>query len=150
MLLQEALHTLGDGSLILAHCNCKVNAVLFRELLQIVQEFLCLRYILDAGDLIQAVDKYTGDVVVTGMDAAYETEQARVILDRIVGRVDQARIVRNIESQLIAARNANNAALLFFYRGVDLIDDFLRLARAGAANDKFYLSLYPPNLCGCF
>ena len=54
--------------------------------------------------------------------------------------------MRNIKSQLVAARDANDATFFFLNCGVDLVNDLLGLARAGAANNEFYHSLYPPNL----
>ena len=109
------------------------------ESVQLVEEGLSLCCVLLAGDLVQAVDEYAGDVVVAGMDAADKAEQTVVTLDRVFLSIDQASVVRDIESQLIAARNADNASLFFFYCSVDLINQFLGLAGAGTADNKFYL-----------
>ena len=71
---------------------------------------------------------------------------ALVALDRVLLCVDQASVVRDIKSQLIAARNADNTSLFFFYCSVDLINKLLGLTGTGTANNKFYHSFYPPNL----
>ena len=83
------------------------------ESVQLVEEGLSLGCVLLAGDLVQAVDEYAGDVVVAGMDAADKAEQTVVPLDRVFLSIDQASVVRDIESQLIAARNADNTSLFF-------------------------------------
>ena len=120
--------------------------MLLGECAQLVEEGLSLCCVLLAGDLVQTVDEYAGDVVVAGMDAADKAEQTLVALDRVLLCVDQASVVRDIESQLIAARNADNTSLFFFYCSVDLINKLLGLTGTGTANNKFYNSFYPPNL----
>ena len=118
--------------------------MLLGECAQLVEEGLSLCCILLAGDLVQTVDEYAGDVVVAGMDAADKAEQTLVALDRVLLCVDQASVVRDIESQLIAARNADNTSLFFFYCSVYLINELLGLAGAGAADNKFYHSFVLP------
>ena len=120
--------------------------MLGRECIQIGEELLSLGCVLAADDLVQTVDEDTGDIVVAGMQTADKAEQACRIANRIIRCVDPTRVMLDIESQLVAAGNANDTALFFFYCSVDLINKLLGLTGTGTANNKFYHSFYPPNL----
>ena len=120
--------------------------MLGRECVQSDEELLSLGCVLAADDLVQTIDEDTGDIVVAGMQTANKAEQACDVANRIIRCVDQTRVMRDIESQLVAAGNANDTALFFFYCSVDLINKLLGLTGTGTANNKFYPSFYPPNL----
>ena len=101
--------------------------MLGRECVQSDEELLSLGCVLAADDLVQTVNEDTGDIVVAGMQTADKAEQACRIANRIIRCVDQTRVMRDIESQLVAAGNANDTALFFFYCSVDLINKLLVL-----------------------
>ena len=77
--------------------------MLGRECVQSDEELLSLGCVLAADDLVQTVDEDTGDIVVAGMQTADKAEQACDVANRIIRCVDQTRVMRDIESQLVAA-----------------------------------------------
>ena len=79
--------------------------MLGRECVQSDEELLSLGCVLAADDLVQTVDEDTGDIVVAGMQTADKAEQACDVANRIIRCVDQTRVMRDIESQLVAAGN---------------------------------------------
>ena len=119
--------------------------MLGRECVQSDEELLSLGCVLAADDLVQTVDEDTGDIVVAGMQTADKAEQACDVANRIIRCVDQTRVMRDIESQLVAAGND-------FVLNKDIknsyiwINKLLGLTGTGTANNKFYHSFYPPNL----
>ena len=81
--------------------------MLGRECVQSDEELLSLGCVLAADDLVQTIDEDTGDIVVAGMQPATKAEPACDVANRIIRCVDQTRVMRYIESQLVAAGNAN-------------------------------------------
>ena len=106
-----------------------------RELVQPVQEQLCLMVALAAHDFGQAVDEDVGDVIVAGVHTADEPLEGGVTGDIILAGLYQADVVMNIEGQLVALLNADHVAVLGLDGAVDHLDHVFGLAGALFAHD---------------
>ena len=91
--------------------------MLGREGIQLLQELFGSLGVLGIDDLVEGVDEDLGDVVVARVQAGDEAEQSRVAVDRVILDIDEACVIRDIELELIAPRDADDAALFFLYSG---------------------------------
>ena len=134
--LEGLLDAVTGGLGIGADGNGELDVLLLAESIQPVQESHGLIAVIVANDLGQAVNEDVGNIVVTGIHTADEALQSGIAVDVVLAGLNQTDLVADIKSQLAAALNTNDIAVLGLDGAVDHVDHLLGLTGALLTHDN--------------
>ena len=134
----EFFDDLGKGIDLGADGDDEINAGAVREVLEMLEESGGALNILVLGDLVEAVDEDSGDIVILGVSSAEESVKAGEAGDLVIDGVDKADLMADIVGELGALLNAENASVFLFSRFVYHSDELFCFSEALQADNALY------------